>query len=493
MDAKTDTKKPKPRRLFSFDSVKSVTSSRRSSAASSDYEGPKGARPLNPFELSNVQEKDEDDPEGTAQYARRIVEQPMTDAQQDDGSRSPPSTDPFADMQSPTKLEPVRPVPLRAMRSFNSEGQPSTPSPTRARWESLRQHVLPAHIRSMSPPPRPGSAQSSIHGNLPVRSTTPKPSRLARLGFKQVVEQARDMADDTRKLGEEIMRGCAVARYPEMQKSSKENLNHGSTVNLAGVQATGSSRMDYLRRPQSVVSLATTAAGTLGSQGPSLRFLYQILVYHSGPEEHSVSPHLPYESQVLSTLLCPFLTPVKYPGVRLEEETITAMESFELVSRSWTPVDENACVERCLWCCKAASSLSPSVLRTRILGSLWRIIVPGDSNRILLSPQAFRSIVNGLLMLLQPIHPDIGSLQDIIFQYLSGSLGEIEDDQVEETYGVEFGIADRRHMPSVRRAIFLDALVSTIENSGGTGEWLLCNVIELTLGQLFKPPFVVEG
>lgn len=271
-----------------------------------------------------------------AQYATQVVEQPMTD--QSDAWRS--SVDPFADKQSPTRLEPVRPIPLRAMRSFNSDAQPATQSPTRARWESLRQHVLPTPIRSMSPPPRPASAQSSIHGTLPMRSTTPKPSRLARLGFKHVVEQARDMVDDTRKLGGEIMRGCAIARYPETQRSSKESQNHGSTVNLTGTTNAGSSRMDYLRRPQSVVSLSATATTSTGSQGPSLRFLYQILVYHSGPEERGASPHLPHESQVLSTLLCPFLTPTKYPGARLEEETITAMESFELVSRSWTPVDE---------------------------------------------------------------------------------------------------------------------------------------------------------
>jgi hypothetical protein len=42
----------------------------------------------------------------------------------------------------------------------------------------------------------------------------------------------------------------------------------------------------------------------------------------------------------LSTLLCPFLTPAKYLAPKVEEEQVTAMDAFELVSKSWTPVDE---------------------------------------------------------------------------------------------------------------------------------------------------------
>jgi hypothetical protein len=71
--------------------------------------------------------------------------------------------------------------------------------------------------------------------------------------------------------------------------------------------------------------------------------LYKILDYHSAPLRDSkqlVSANLPHESHVLSTLLCPFLTPAKYPAPKVEEEQVFAMDAFELVSKSWTPVDE---------------------------------------------------------------------------------------------------------------------------------------------------------
>ncbi|KDR79961.1 hypothetical protein GALMADRAFT_242128 [Galerina marginata CBS 339.88] len=517
-----DLKRPKPRRLFSIDSLRSGSSSRRSSAS----ETPKGPRPLNPFDLSNVQEGDGEF-EGVVQQPRHVKQatepipepRPMEESNATWAStRLPSNSDPFRDLPTSPRLEPVRPIAIKPQRSFTPDIQPATPSPTRARWENLRQHVLPGPSRPMTPPIRPGSAQSSVQNNLPSRSTTPKPSRLARLGFKQVVEQARDMADDTRKLGEEIMRGCAIARYSEGQRFGKEKDVQGSTTNLTGTATmassitTGGKKMD-MRRPQSVASLATQSTTSFGTAGPSLRFLYQILFYHASSPELNFALNLPHESQVLSTLLCPFLTPFKYPAAKLEEEKITAMETFELLSKSWSPFDEAASVERCLWCTKAAGSLPPSSARTRILGLLWRLLVPGDRNRILLTTPGFHSISSSLLLLLvllyrsstssaninnpypsspalrnyfsfapanfqQPPHPDINLLQELIPQFLSGSLGELDDEGVQEVYGVEFAAADTRHLSTVRRAVFLDALVNTIEDSSATGEWLLCNAIE---------------
>ncbi|KAF8965019.1 hypothetical protein BDZ97DRAFT_1813196 [Flammula alnicola] len=518
----SELKGPRPRRLFSFDSIKSAASSRHSS---SDHETPKGPRPLNPFDLSDVQEHD-DEHEGNIKVPRptRLPTEPTPEPEVAPATEFDSSNPPEQGRSSSTRLVPVRPITLASVRSFTADSSPSTPSPTRARWENLRQHVLPAPSRPLTPPQRPPSAQSSVYSGHPSRSNTPKPSRLARLGFRHVVEQAREVVDDARKFGEEIQRACAVARYLEQQRSSKERDIHGSTTTLTSTATMASSstmtvgkKMDYLRRPQSVSSVSLTST-TSGSTAPSLRFLYQILVYHSGPTGdpgQMVSIHLPHESQVLATLLCPFLTPTKYPMTRVDEERTTAVEAFELVSKSWSPLDEAATVERCLWCTKAASSLPPSSTRTRILGSLWRLLVPGDKNRILLTTPGYQSISNGLLLLLvalyrsstslmnsnniylgsptlkspnlfhfasanfqQPPHPDINLLQDLIPQFLSGSLGELEDDGVEEIYGVEFGAADRRHLVTVRQAVFLESLVTCIENSPGTGEWLLCNVIE---------------
>ncbi|CAA7264275.1 unnamed protein product [Cyclocybe aegerita] len=495
-----EIKKPKPRRLFSFDSIKSAASS-SSRRSSTDNDVPRGTRPLNPFDLSNVEERDDEKEDKITSIDAKKQETYFTSESATAGVLSPP---PGSDRPH-ARLEPVRPISIAPTRPFSPNNTPATPSPTRVRWENLRQHVLPPS-RPLTPPQRPPSAQSSV-SSLLQRSTTPKPSRLGKLAFRQVVEGAQGIVDETRKFGEEILRACAIARYSEQQRSSKEK--DASTTTLTGGTTTMSSaaaaavkRMDYLRRPQSTSSVALTSVAAGISAAPSLRFLYQILFYHAGLIEEGaqrISRHLPHEYQVLSTLLCPFLLPTKYPGEKLQEEQITSVEAFELVSKSWIPCDEAAKVERCLWCIKAAAGLAPSPIRTRVLASLWKLLVSGDRNRTLLTVEGFQSISSGLLILLaafyrppaavssfasipanfqQPPHPDIHLVQDVIQQFLSGSMGELEDDAVEEEYGVEFGIRDRRHLGAVRRAVFLEALVICMENDPPAREWLLQNAIE---------------
>ena len=159
-------------------------------------------------------------------------------------------------------------------------------------------------------------------------------------------------------------------------------------------------------------------------------------------------------------------------------------------------------VERCLWCTKAAATIGPSTIRTRILSSLWLLLVPGDENKILLSTHGFKSITSGLLILLaalsssstpvtQILHPDVQLLRDLVLQFLSGSLGDLEEDQMVEVYGIEYGIDDRRHTGALRRGVFLEGLVGCIENclGTGTGVWILENLLEVPS---FSPFFINE-
>lgn len=477
-------RRQKPRRLFSLESLKS---SRNSSA---DHELPQ----LNPFDLSDVQEVDEQ-----TIHAPRAV---RSTTEPSPHTRSLVEPEFLTAQAGRSRLEPVRPIAIAPvpLRAFTVDSAQPTPSPTRARWENLRQHVIPSASRPATPPQRPPSAQSSTHN-------IPKPSRLARLGFRHVVEQARDVIDDTRKLGEEIQRACAIARYPEYVKTSKENLTGGGTM----VSSVASGKMsEYLRRPQSV---SATSLPSAPSNLPSIQFLYRILLYHSTETPHSNVINLPHEAHVLSTLLCPFLSPGKYG--RAEEEQMTAVETFELLAKSWAPVNEAATVGRSVWCTKAAASIQASDTRTRILGSLWRLLMP-TTTKLLLTPSGFHSISSNLLLLLaalyrssgississnpytqspsfktsigysfpsanfkNPPHPDINLIQDLIPHFLSASLGEVEDDNIEEVYSVGFNIADRRNLGNVRRALFSESLVATIENAPGTGEWLLCNTVEV--------------
>ncbi len=76
-------------------------------------------------------------------------------------------------------------------------------------------------------------------------------------------------------------------------------------------------------------------------------------------------------------------------------------------------------------------------------------------------------------------HPDIHLLRDAINKLLSGSLGEVEKSTIEEDYGAEYSARDRRYSDAIRRSMFLEALLNCVENSPRTGEWILCNMVEV--------------
>ena len=316
---KHEQKRRNPRRLFSFDSIKSNNSSRRSS---SEQETTKNfrSRPLNPFELSNIQGGDNETIFLTGDHPGHValVEEPV--------SISPNGNE---HSQSSTRLERVTPTSISS-RSSTLDNAPSAPSiTTRARWENLRQHVLPGRVRPSSPLQKQTSAQSSLHKPSPS-SSAPRPSRL---GLRQVVEYARDVSDSVHKFGKEILQACAAARYTEVLRSTRDRDGQSSTISPTST-STGR-KMDYF--PQSIASLTSPSESTTA---PSLKPLYQVLIYHS---RKTGQRHLPYESHVLGTLLCPFLTPSKYPTVKEEEEKATAVEAFELILKIWAPIDEVSC------------------------------------------------------------------------------------------------------------------------------------------------------
>lgn len=505
----TDDKRPKPRRLFSFDSIKS-TRSPRPSRPSFLFDAPHGPRPMNRSVFPDDQNKDGENT--VSSIAKELVGD--TDSISYSIIKPPMSPD-----QILNKLEPVRQTSLDStLTSIHSDTTNTIPipAPGSKRWDNLRQHVL-VHQSRPSTPTQPLS-----------RPGTPKPSRLAKFGFKHVVEEARGIEVDTRKFGDDVLRACAIARYGEIQKSSKER--EGSTAIVTTVAPIpGVKRLEYLRRPLSIASVSSSSSNT---STPSLRQLFQILVYYSENNGGlQISAHLPHESRLLSTLLCPFLMRTRYPITRLDEEQISAVESFELLSKSWRLVNEvrpyfalylrliritqqNTIIDRCLWCTKAAASLLPNPTRTRILAALRKLFDhTTDGTSIQLSAQGFQSMSSGLLLLLTALHrtftfynasgghdsiylpdvsssslsiqkashPDIHLLQDAIDKVLSASLWEIEKSTIEEEYCAEYTTRDGRYCCAIRRAIFLEALLNCVENSPQTGELILCYVIEVCL------------
>ena len=216
-----------------------------------------------------------------------------------------------------TKLQPVRQTSFEPLRPRTPTSVASAPASGAKLWETLRHHVL-------NPPSRPSTPSQQT-----ARSGTPKP-----LGLRQLVDNVTSMEGGMRKFAEDILRACNIARYGEVQRPSREREGSSSS------QPSNSSarRLDYLRRPLSIASISSS---TQASSPPSLRYLYQILVqYSTNMNPGQTSVQFPYENRVLSTLLCPFLSRKTYPISRLEEEQLTAMDAFELLSNSWAPANE---------------------------------------------------------------------------------------------------------------------------------------------------------
>ncbi|KAF8068970.1 hypothetical protein FPV67DRAFT_1414491 [Lyophyllum atratum] len=470
--------KKNPRRLLSFDTLTSRTSS---SASERSRIRPSPSKPptlsqIIDDEKANIAEASESPQEHWTGID--LVESPRAT---DDGSG-------FFRASSPAPERKRKPAPLKFTQPTTPD-IPSVSSPSRARWEHLRQHVLPIPIRQATPPPQApaGPAQT-----LPARSQTPKPSRLARLGFRQVVDHAlaREV-DDTRKFAQELEKVCWSIRFVEPHRLKVDSTPAGSSLHLAfmsntSLASTGTEshvpvhKKPELRRPQSIQSLSTTFRSI-----PSVKSLYQTLLHHGTPagDGKPLSSSLPRESLVLSTLLMPFLT--SEHGPQLDQERWSAIEAFEIITRSWAPHNEGMGVERYLWCCKAAF-IPPSSMRTRILSILWGLLIPSDTNYTVTTPECYQTLVQGLFSLLPNLRPlsnsanaqeELVLLSDIISKVSSGCCGELETTFVQEEYDAVASAKDDRNL--IREAILLEALSRCLEDCTDDSRiWLFQNVLE---------------
>ena len=256
--------------------------------------------------------------------------------------------DPNVAAESRTK--PGRVVPLKFMRSTTPDSTAgSIASSSRVRWEQLRHHVL----RPATPPPSQSAATISSSATSQASHSQPaKPSRLARLGFRSVVEHAREVvSDDARKFAQELNRICWSIRLTEPQKARAER-EAGSTGS--------SSHMHFKPDLPFVAGAAVSTVeahrgGTgksfdklhLASSGPiQLRTVASVGPLHQSIQRHAIpfqdgmctTTHLPSESLVLSTLLIPFFNTKGSPY--LDEERWLAIETFEFITRTWAPMDE---------------------------------------------------------------------------------------------------------------------------------------------------------
>lgn len=330
----------KPRRLLSFDIL-----SRSSSPINTSKFRPQPSK-SQVTSTSNLKEDIILNDEEITTETTRLSQEIWTGI---DLSEHPPMSDKKSSKaSSPT---PERKQQLASLRSTTPDAT-FTASSSRKRWEQLRQHVLPVPSRSNTPPIPDLPSGVSQTPPLTFRSQTSsqKPSRLALLGFRHVVEHARE-ADEALKVSQEFEKVCWSIRMADPQKLKADLYTTASSIHLAfasniSLESDGTSTVERhphvqtkhdSRRPQSVQSLKTCRIAL------TVKPLYQLLLHHSNHsnpslDRRSVFATLPHESLVLSTLLGPFLSTEE--SQRLEEERWNAIEAFEIIVRSWVPDNE---------------------------------------------------------------------------------------------------------------------------------------------------------
>lgn len=342
MAPKGDTSKRKPARIFSFDTLKS--SSSRGSMDKAEY-GPSTMSPK-PFidQIIEQYDRGNSEPAGQNWTEKEMVGSPLL-SEESLSLRT-------------SSLGPDRRVNLRKNTpvNINLSENPSSESRPKARWEHLRQHVLGASTRPATPPTTSSqpSPTVSTHSLPASRAQTPKPSRFARLGFRHIVEQARELeVDETWRFTAELQNICWSIRAVDGKKASVDREPSGSSLHIPFISNTsfstltspsvdnftyGSNKKLEIRRPQSVLSLAHAQYST-----SSIRPLYQILLDHATP---SLSmPHLtselPLETLVLSTLLMPFT--ISEGDALVDDDKRLAAEALNLIIRTW-PVSDKVSV-----------------------------------------------------------------------------------------------------------------------------------------------------
>ncbi|KAF8636927.1 hypothetical protein AX17_003178 [Amanita inopinata Kibby_2008] len=358
-----------------------------------------------------------------------------------------------------------------------------TDSVPRARWDFLRQQVL---LSPATPQPPTAPLVSPVRSQTPTpRSNTPKPSRFARLGFRHVVEQAKDSVEDSIFHSNEVLKACWNSRYTDHPKTKGERdnltLTMGSSLNLsfmsnatlasAGSQATGTPYGNVRKHEASGSQMALSASF------PTLKPLWQLLMSYTIPSPDGILHFavLPHESLVLSILLGPFLSPDRNDWI--EEERLISMISFEAVVKTWFPANESSFVNHCLWCCRAAM-IPPSSLRLRALYSLHSLLAPRDT-KMISTPAAFQSVACGLLNLLavsstQSMYSSdtdgTRNIRDSLTFLRSGACVAFNSKAVDEQYGAAvsqkgLGVCD---------FLLAESLAKCIESTTGrTRAWLI--------------------
>ncbi|KAI0792519.1 hypothetical protein C8Q75DRAFT_714346 [Abortiporus biennis] len=302
--------------------------------------------------------------------------------------------------------------------------------------------------------------------------------------MRQVVDEVR--ADtEARKFAEDIRKACWTVRFGEIPLRPKTDRNDsqntmGSSLHLPFISSTSSlpNAMNFnvanvpgLRRPPSVQSLALPVH-TMASVTQIARALTSMASVNR-PRT------LPHESLVLSALLVPFLSP--RDGTPVDTEQATAIETFEYAIRTWKAPSNEGEVDRCLWCCKAASVRCK--MRPRILSTLSNLLFPKDKKFFANTPILIQTVVQSILSLMYTLSSageggsEILTLSRYITAIRAGDSGPLSKSSIEKEYGVRFGKGDNED--ALLEAIVTEAAINCLElGPEASRRWILHHVIE---------------
>ncbi|KAI0087407.1 hypothetical protein BDY19DRAFT_893157 [Irpex rosettiformis] len=425
--------RPVPRRLFSFDSLRKEKSNIEGEDFASDVSTSTSQTPLSEKPILEL-------PDSQNVEDKHWTETPFVASPEPQDEANGYVSAVRAYKSKPT----LRPAPLDFDKDSTTADNASITSaalasPSKRRWDTVRHHVLPSISSSID------SASDILA--FPPRPSTPKGYKFGqKKAFRQVVETAQTQQQgESKRFAEAIRLACWEVRFGETPQQVKAESTLGSTLHLpfalstaslptnsaASILATGT-RVHGLRRPPSISSVIPSAR-----EPPSITRLARAL---TSSMSFNRPQDLPHEKLVLSTLLIPFLSPL--PGTTLEIEQATAVETFEYAIRTWKPHSSGDDLERCIWCCKAASVFSPS--RVRILGTLSSILFSRDKTFIVESPAVLQSLLQGLFTLAYTLSlsprsaAEYQSVMGYISAICSGSCGPLSQSAVESEYGVRY-------------------------------------------------------
>ncbi|KAH9852273.1 hypothetical protein C2E23DRAFT_921858 [Lenzites betulinus] len=393
------------------------------------------------------------------------------------------------------------PLDLNSTLSTPTIDSNAPPSPSRRRWDTIRSHVIPSasSTRSMTPPPMPTPPPESSSVASTPRPSTPRGYRFgAKKSMRQVVDQARDVVhDETQRLTEEIRKACLAVRFGELQTRAKiEPVTQntiGSTLHLpflasanasvnAGGSGIGHTRQATgggLKRPLSVMSL--------GGSRTQASVIHIARALTSSISENRPRT-LPCETQVLAALLVPFFTTQSDPKAAIAEYTLAA-ETFEYLVRTWKPASSEAELDRCIWCCKAASVFSSA--RVRILGTLSALLFSRDRTFSVETPAIMQTLLQTLFSLLAVLKsssytiPEAESVAGYIAAVKDGQSGTPSPQALEKEFGVRYK-SDNDKM--IREIIVADSVIGCLEvGSEASRRWTLHNLLEQYWVSLSSP------